>query len=213
MPGLELAKRPMTNQIISITGSEPELLTKIYDAHIKICIMTRQISSEVKAYTEFLQKMHSGFELIRQISVADLKNLLCGTLPQHQLRPLFIEDVMYVGEMFSCLLDLEYVGLRFCVLNKTMCPRFHTDKVPCRLITTYGGKGTEWLDLDISDSSYLSENNPIPNQYSNILSLSEGDIALLKGDKWQGKEGHGVIHRSPSLGLDETRLLLTLDCA
>jgi hypothetical protein len=107
---------------------------------------------------------------------------------------------MYVGEMFSCLLDLEYVGLRFCVLNKTMCPRFHTDKVPCRLITTYGGKGTEWLDLDISDSSYLSENNPIPNQYSNILSLSEGDIALLKGENGKEKKGMALFIAHPLLG-------------
>jgi hypothetical protein len=47
------------------------------------------------------------------------------------------------------LFDLENVGVRLNVLAKTLCPRFHADKVPCRLITTYAGKGTEWLDKAI----------------------------------------------------------------
>ena len=47
--------------------------------------------------------------------------------------------------------------------------------------------------------------------HDTIQHLSEGDIALLKGDEWEGNEGFGVIHRSPSLNDNETRLLLTLD--
>ncbi|MCD7072047.1 DUF1826 domain-containing protein, partial [Pseudomonas petroselini] len=34
---------------------------------------------------------------------------------------------------------------------------------------------------------------------------------LLKGTKWHGNEGHGLIHRSPALKADERRLILTLD--
>jgi hypothetical protein len=43
--------------------------------------------------------------------------------------------------------------------------------------------------------------------------LGEGDIALLKGDKWPEKNSLGVIHRSPALSGNEMRLLLTLDFA
>ena len=35
-----------------------------------------------------------------------------------------------------------------------------------------------------------------------VQHLSEGDVALLKGDGWEGNEGLGVIHRS--------RLLMTM---
>jgi hypothetical protein len=34
---------------------------------------------------------------------------------------------------------------------------------------------------------------------------------LLKGSKWHGNEGHGLIHRSPALKEGERRLILTLD--
>jgi hypothetical protein len=34
---------------------------------------------------------------------------------------------------------------------------------------------------------------------------------LLKGERWQGNEGRGLVHRSPPLVAGERRLLLTLD--
>ncbi|MCY7293820.1 DUF1826 domain-containing protein [Alteromonas sp. a30] len=47
--------------------------------------------------------------------------------------------------MFGFLFGLEEVGLRLSVLDKAMCPRFHVDKVPFRLVTTYSGIGSQWL--------------------------------------------------------------------
>jgi hypothetical protein len=41
--------------------------------------------------------------------------------------------------------------------------------------------------------------------------MSAGDVALLKGEKWQGNQGAGLIHRSPALKTGERRLILTLD--
>ena len=63
--------------------------------------------------------------------------------------------------------------------------------------------------VDVNGVGY--EVNISLNTFSYIQHLSEGDIALLKGDEWEGNEGFGVIHRSPSLNDNETRLLLTLD--
>ncbi|WP_445779195.1 DUF1826 domain-containing protein, partial [Shewanella sp.] len=44
-----------------------------------------------------------------------------------------------------------------------------------------------------------------------IRQLNQGDVALLKGELWQGNEGYGLIHRSPQLVDNSLRLLLTLD--
>jgi len=46
---------------------------------------------------------------------------------------------------------------------------------------------------------------------SQIQQLKRGDVALLKGEKWLGNEGFGLIHRSPHPAPGERRLLLTLD--
>jgi len=104
-------------------------------------------------------------------------------------------------------------------LNKAMCPRFHVDQVPCRLVTTYHGVATQWLPNDLVDRSKLGRgSNGKPDSESGLYShesdieqLSSGDVALLKGERWSGNENAGLVHCSPVTSFNETRLLLTLD--
>jgi len=44
-----------------------------------------------------------------------------------------------------------------------------------------------------------------------IEQLQRGDVALLKGELWEGNETAGLVHRSPAVSPGESRLLLTLD--
>ena len=46
-----------------------------------------------------------------------------------------------------------------------------------------------------------------------IQTLAAGDVALLKGESWEGNEGAGLVHRSPAVKSGQQRLLLTLDFA
>ena len=102
-----------------------------------------------------------------------------------------------------------------------MCPRFHVDKVPCRLATTYSGNATEWLPHDRVDRSKLgpgSSGKPdaksgLYSRNDDIQQLEIGDVALLKGESWIGNEEAGLVHRSPGLRAGTSRLLLTLDFA
>jgi len=50
-----------------------------------------------------------------------------------------------------------------------------------------------------------------PADGSMIERINTGEVALLKGEKWQGNEGNGLIHRSPAVVAGERRLILTLD--
>jgi hypothetical protein len=50
-------------------------------------------------------------------------------------------------------------------------------------------------------------------QASDVELMNVGDVALLKGEAWQGNEGRGLIHRSPINSGGHKRLLLTLDFA
>jgi hypothetical protein len=98
-----------------------------------------------------------------------------------------------------------------------MCPRFHVDRIPCRLVTTYQGPATQWLTNAVADRSVLGHaNGGLPDHKSglyshgdNVQQIKAGDVSLLKGELWEGNEGAGLIHRSPST--DFPRLLLTLD--
>ena len=100
-----------------------------------------------------------------------------------------------------------------------MCPRFHVDKIPCRLITTYHGVATDWLLHDVIDRGKLGAGNQgkpdeqsgLFNSLSDINRLKKGDVALLKGEGWYNNNGAGLVHRSPPVAEGERRLLLTLD--
>jgi hypothetical protein len=59
--------------------------------------------------------------------------------------------------------------------------------------------------------SPISTDWPQVSDNSLIGQIASGDVALLKGEKWHGNEGFGLIHRSPQLAAGERRLILTLD--
>ena len=46
-----------------------------------------------------------------------------------------------MGELMGC----DQVGIRLETLSAPMCPRFHVDHVPCRMLITLSGAGTEWI--------------------------------------------------------------------
>ncbi|RXT83002.1 hypothetical protein B1F69_27335, partial [Pseudomonas syringae] len=50
-----------------------------------------------------------------------------------------------------------------------------------------------------------------PTDAAHIQQINSGEVALLKGERWHGNEGFGLIHRSPQLLRNERRLILTLD--
>ena len=92
-----------------------------------------------------------------------------------------------------------------------MCPRFHVDHVPVRLITSYAGVGSDWLEEGAMPRSKLGQPGAEPQDEALIRRLDTGHVALAKGEKWHGNEGRGLIHRSPQPPAGQRRLLLTLD--
>ena len=125
---------------------------------------------------------------------------MLSNLPQLSGWPdALIQDIAYLVDMYTCLFNAQSAGLRLRTLNEAMCPRFHFDRVPCRLITTYYGTGTQWLPQTGND------------QQNSIQTLNSGDVALLKGAAWPANEDGAIIHRSPQVKPGEKRLLLTLD--
>lgn len=120
----------------------------------------------------------------------------------------FIADLSWLAGAFSCLLDARSVGLRLRALERAMCPRFHVDHVPVRLITTYAGPASEWLEEGAVNRQRLGLDEV---SGADIRQLACGDVALLKGEKWRGNEGAGLVHRSPAQADRERRLILTLD--
>ena len=195
-------------------GSTPETLTKILQDDSNLAVWQRQLPLHISDFAQLLLSLNEPLaeslclELPQEDAEPDLTGLASGFRDLEGYEG-FVADLKWLVSAFACLLGAKRIGLRLRVLDKAMCPRFHVDHVPVRLITTYAGVGSQWLKEGAMDRQQLGQANAEP--HANIQQLSSGDVALLKGEKWHGNEGFGLIHRSPQPAAGERRLILTLD--
>ncbi|MHC0448889.1 MAG: DUF1826 domain-containing protein [Candidatus Lariskella arthropodorum] len=192
------------------------VLTDIYKEDINIAIWRRRLHDELFALSNSNLNLSSHFSSISIVAQPEnVYQSLSDKLPEFSFKNCLIEDISLLTDMFCYLFNLKQAGIRLAILDKAMCPRFHVDRVPCRLITTYKGVGTQWLNnCDVDRNILGSVDYPfIDQKYQKIEELNVGDVALLKGESWIGNERRGLVHRSPDINQDELRLLLTIDFA
>ncbi|WP_241560284.1 DUF1826 domain-containing protein [Marinomonas rhizomae] len=204
-------------QLLGVVKSyDQDVLADIYQDNISMAVWQRQLGA-VSQYAESLLVSAPNFVFKSHGSSEQLNTTLTKLLPDAQHKGLFVEDVTLLVDMFACLFDLKEVGLRLNVLSSAMCPRFHVDKIPCRLVSTYAGIGSEWLHEAhvIRDrlglGGHVADHNSGLHEKGRINRLNVGDVALMKGDEWPTSLGRGVVHRSPSASDTKKRLFLSLD--
>lgn len=203
-------------------SDSPESFTDIYRDDTNIAIWQRKFSDELVLAVDEILKTGVRVKIAEAVNVKTVHATLCNALGETSAVRRLSDDITLLVDMFCCLFDLKEAGLRLTALDRAMCPRFHFDRIPCRLVTTYQGIATEWLPHQLVDRSKLGAGNQgksdeqsgLFDSSDDIRQLSEGDVALLKGEFWHDNEGAGLVHRSPVQPeglLNERRLLLTLD--
>lgn len=221
MSAIASSIKPVNLPRHGISGNQPEVLTEIYKDETNIVIWERKLAEQlVKAVSHILETKPS-LQLSHIVSPQNADTIFDDALDADDATAALREDIKQLVDMFCCLFDLKHAGIRLTALNSAMCPRFHVDRVPCRLVTTYQGEATHWLPHHLVDRSKLGAGNQgKPDEQSGLFAtandiqkLSQGDIALLKGKLWEGNENAGLVHRSPKVTRNTHRLLFTLDFA
>ena len=203
--------RPVIRQT---RGETPLALADILDNGVNLALWQRQLPLHIAEFGALLVSLNEPLaeslvvELDSEEAEPNLLGLAAGCRDLEGYDG-FIADVAWLVSAFACLLGAKRIGVRLRLLDKAMCPRFHVDHVPVRLITTYAGIGSQWLREGVMDRRQLSQADAEPSK--RIEQIHCGEVALLKGEKWRGNEGYGLIHRSPALAANERRLILTLD--
>lgn len=215
-------KTPSTQPKYRLAESyDPTIWASIYEQDINIALWQRPHSVAIAESVNAILAHETFSQLQCVLAAQDAEQQLAQQLPYFEHRTALLEDIALLTDMFACLFDLDAVGLRLKVLDTPMCPKFHVDRVPCRLVTSYAGPATEWAPHELVDRSKLgSGSNGLSDESSGLLQHSShiqrmrtGDVALLKGESWKGNEGSGLLHRSPGINPGQKRLLLTLDFA
>ncbi|QJI18422.1 MULTISPECIES: DUF1826 domain-containing protein [unclassified Pseudomonas] len=203
--------RPVIRQT---RGETPLALADILDNGVNLALWQRQLPLHIAEFGALLVSLNEPLaeslvvELDSEEAEPNLLGLAAGCRDLEGYDG-FIADVAWLVSAFACLLGAKRIGVRLRLLDKAMCPRFHVDHVPVRLITTYAGIGSQWLREGVMDRRQLSQADAEPSE--RIEQIHCGEVALLKGEKWRGNEGYGLVHRSPALAANERRLILTLD--
>jgi hypothetical protein len=195
------------------------VLTDIYKEDVNIAVWQQKLSDDLIRCSLKLLEQYPNFKAEITATPSDVYEQLIQHLDKFSAENELCLHISLLVDMFCTLFELKHVGLRLVSLDRAMCPKFHVDIIPCRLVTTFSGSTTQWLDNNVIDRSKLGAGSKgLPDEESGLLQnhndinkLSVGDVALLKGEGWFKNEGGGLVHRSPNLANENRRLLLTLD--
>ncbi len=185
----------------------------IYDEDVEIVSVTRPQARTCEALSKRLIRSRQVSQL-RWVQPADDSEAPVSKLPatlDADVHPALLDQIAEASEMLGELMDCEQVGVRLESLSAPMCPRFHVDHVPCRMLITLSGVGTDWIpnsDVDWAVFADLETMEPPVQANRQIQQLTTGHWSLLKGGAWNNRFA-GVVHRSPH-GAGE-RLLLSLE--
>lgn len=188
------------------------VLADIYQGHINLAAWQRQLNSDIHADIKQLLSNKALFNYRVVISPEEVEQWLKKEWTDTTCKAL-IQDIHQLTAMFADLFELEKVGLRLELVNKTVCPYFHVDKVIGRLVTTYFGPTTEWLPETNTNRDALEqrEYSSIMRDEAELQHATVGDVMLFKGESWPDRGVESIVHRSPECPSHQRRLLLTLD--
>ena len=212
LPRPEAAPRPHTWVCDSPGG-----LVGIFETGVQIAYYRRAANPTIGAY---LDEAATGIRVGISQTVAAGAEPKLASLPNQAGREELLRDIHWITGLYTDLLGCPAVALRLEVLTRPMCPRFHVDRTGIRLVCTWRGPGTQWLDdawarrdrLGSGSGGQPDESSGLMLPGTDIGEVPSFAVALLKGSLWQGNEGRGVIHRSPTTAAhDLPRVMMSLD--
>lgn len=199
-----------------VSSEEIKVLGEVLRDEVNLAVWQRQLPAQIRDFATALlaQGEQLGQSIVLELASPESTPNLSGLVEGYSDLPgqlAFLQDLSWLVSAFACLFDIKRIGLRLRILDKAMCPRFHVDHVPVRLITSYAGVGSEWLREGVMLRHRLGDPEAEPSDTALIERSKAGHVLLAKGEKWIGNEGSGLIHRSPQPPPGERRLLVTLD--
>lgn len=213
----EQAPKPLANRAIS--DFNPLEALEIFEHGRQIKVINRPVNAEITKYL-VSANLSYGAKFILPVGQSFSSKLLANNaLPNHAGRDALLADLDNLSELYADLMDCPQIGIRLEVLSGAMCPKFHVDKTGIRMLCTYQGQGTEWLEDAYANRAKLGMTaGNLSDSESGLILHTKGiqqvplfAIALLKGSAWQGNHMHGIIHRSPRVLDNKPRVLVAMD--
>ncbi|MBV6633712.1 MAG: DUF1826 domain-containing protein [Alphaproteobacteria bacterium] len=123
-----------------------------------------------------------------------------------QTRQALANDMTHLAEMFQGITKSKFLDVRIQLVRSDACRFWHRDSVDYRLLCTYYGPGTQWVNPELG-AEVLAERDSWSGPCHDMMA---GDVSLFAGSCAMGKTG--IVHRSPPIKAQgKTRLVLCIN--
>jgi len=193
----------MIERSTALIAGNIEALDAIRDDDISIALWERELPTGLSKLN-----LDNIADIRFTAAVDELHGVLADALDDagHKKGPqrnALCSDIVTLANGFARIIKTDLVEIRLEHVTTNACKKFHADYVTARLITTYIGQGTQWLEGDDAANCECGE----PHK---IQQMAAGDVALFKGRLWSSHAP--AIHRSPPIeGTGEERLMLVIN--
>lgn len=192
------------------TCNKLEGLAAVNNAGTQLVVWPRALPASLKAWLEAMEA--SRLPDLRVLAPAtQVRNAIEPLLaksktPRGTMRDRLVADVHNLVAQFARISGADLVDIRLERVTDDACWRFHRDCVEVRLLTTYLGPATEWVQPIDAPRALAAQ-----TRYDGPLErLATGHVAVFKGSLTGSQAG--IVHRSPRIaGTGQTRLLLCLN--
>lgn len=192
-------------------------LCEITSPDVNFCHLRRNPDEDIVLFARGL--IEHQFKGIKEVVTrGNVKSVITERLDSAQLhasgKMLMAEDIARIATCFMDIIKEESVQLYLKVVDNDACAKFHTDRYDLRLLCTYIGKGTEWIEEPYVNRKMLmqGENQQIIMDLTKVQTMQPFEVGILKGEASKKNKNIGIVHRSPPITHSgEKRLLLRLD--
>jgi hypothetical protein len=210
-----------------VSASSPEVLSRINSPETLLAVWERSPNQALELALSAL--LATAIPLRLDLESGQLARFREGLLRHlgrsawklEQSIEALTDDVAELTKRFSDLSGREHLRIRFERVEDDGCALFHVDTLPMRMLCTYAGPGTQWVEEDhvrrdqlgARGRSLSEANAAIVPDAQQIRTVPAWHVLVFKGRLWEGHGfSDGLVHRSaPVDGPGDYRLRLTID--
>ena len=178
----------------------------------------RKKNQKIQAYLEkAIAKIKSfEFSIIHPDDMEEMRLAVEKILPDLDEVPkknLFVDDMMELCKFFQNITESKMLNVKLQVVKDNMCRLFHEDNNHQRLLCTYLGSGTEWIEDAFINRKRLGKGNNkrVILDWEKVQHAENFEVIVLRGKLFGGLK-KGAVHRSPPLkSPTDHRVLLKID--
>ncbi|AKV00292.1 hypothetical protein AKJ09_06955 [Labilithrix luteola] len=187
------------------------------EPHLNAVVVRRQGHEALAAYARTISEK-VPFQAEALVSCGepngfDGLDAFAAELPPDDARDVLLSDIAFWCEVVSYLSGAPEVVVRLNRLASPVFPGFLVDPGTVRLVCTYAGPSSQWLEERDVDRALLGPRGLVPPEVIRLGAVvqccSPLDVVLLKGRMWPLSSG--VVYRAPAPSAP--RLLLSIEPA